>query len=760
MIFAPSARSVFLFALATLTVASVAVARDASDVFLQAYQQFKAAERLEEAQDQVRALALYRKVEGSLQELRETDASWQPVVVNYRLKRTREALVRLESSMAPAQLQQVAKEEDFVEDFAGPLPSSPEATPARPTLAAGPVVTTARRTPARTPRSRFASTQPGQTPRRTYSPPSTAVASGGITTLGQAIRKIAELTRVIETEKGQRNTLIKQLDVARRSAIEAQRTLDLRTVDVVELKSQLAQSNDEILNLKSEVPDPAQLAADEELQREEFSRLMKEASAEAEVLREENERLLAKLNSAAEYITKSDEIRLQLDTQRIDLAAERSGLREQVSQEQERNAKLGSRLSKAELAVAEGQEIMANLRRENESKQVELAQALRSNTALEEQLRDAQTTPTAQQDTTVVEAMAQRIEDLEAELIAKAAEARRVADLEQRVAELQQEAAQAKQLLAQREADLLVANSRAEQAESEVLPPMVRSDSTLAAENNLLRNIIIRQIKQQNQREVARESIRSKLEELQIESRGLEAQLAFLAAPVIELTQDEKSLFVETVSLLPGEGSADLELDMTISKPAQSTGSETLTAANRQLVDQAQEHFNQRDFAQAAQIYQDLAKSLPGNYFVLSNLGAVQLESGALPEAAKTFRQALDLSPNDSFARTHLGVALTRQNQFQEAMGILENAVEVNPQDSIARNYLGVCYAQTNNRTAAERQLQRAIELNSNYANAHFNLAVLYATVQPVAMDLAKQHYNLAKQLGASPDSSLEELIQ
>ena len=76
-----------------------------------------------------------------------------------------------------------------------------------------------------------------------------------------------------------------------------------------------------------------------------------------------------------------------------------------------------------------------------------------------------------------------------------------------------------------------------------------------------------------------------------------------------------------------------------------------------------------------------------------------------------------------------------------------------------AHNYLGITASQKGYAEAAEDELQKAIALNPNYADAHFNLAVVFATKQPPDKARAREHYNAAVRLGASPDPTLEKLI-
>ena len=57
-------------------------------------------------------------------------------------------------------------------------------------------------------------------------------------------------------------------------------------------------------------------------------------------------------------------------------------------------------------------------------------------------------------------------------------------------------------------------------------------------------------------------------------------------------------------------------------------------------------------------------------------------------------------------------------------------------------------------------EIQKAITINPNYADAHFNIAVIYATNQPPSKEQAQMHYKIATSLGATPDPTLEKMIQ
>jgi len=73
------------------------VAADSSEQFLSAYQSYQQAEKSERDGNASDALKKYRYAESLLQEIVAKDPSWQKAVVEYRLKKTRDGMMRLQS---------------------------------------------------------------------------------------------------------------------------------------------------------------------------------------------------------------------------------------------------------------------------------------------------------------------------------------------------------------------------------------------------------------------------------------------------------------------------------------------------------------------------------------------------------------------------------------------------------------------------------------------------------------------------------------
>lgn len=90
---------------------------------------------------------------------------------------------------------------------------------------------------------------------------------------------------------------------------------------------------------------------------------------------------------------------------------------------------------------------------------------------------------------------------------------------------------------------------------------------------------------------------------------------------------------------------------------------------------------------------------------------------------------------------------------------VLQHALEIAPRDGQIYNVLSIRKARKGDWKAAADLLLRAIELSPTNADAPFNLAVVYANQTPPDLNASKTYYSKAIALGATPDATLEKLI-
>jgi Flp pilus assembly protein TadD len=129
-------------------------------------------------------------------------------------------------------------------------------------------------------------------------------------------------------------------------------------------------------------------------------------------------------------------------------------------------------------------------------------------------------------------------------------------------------------------------------------------------------------------------------------------------------------------------------------------------------------------------------------------------------ERIKSFQQAVQNSPNDARAYSNLGIAYLELKQYDNAINTLSSAVKINANDAMTHNDLGYACAQKGFQEVAEKEFSMAIEIDPNFRDAHFNLGIIYATERPPTLDLARQEYHKALNLGATKDPQMESLLK
>ncbi len=361
---------------------------------------------------------------------------------------------------------------------------------------------------------------------------------------------------------------------------------------------------------------------------------------------------------------------------------------------------------------------------------------------------------------------------------------RQLAQLQQQLTEAQKEnqyfAARAAELGVQlEEASSQVQNAKLAGANSE-------ETARIAKENELLRNIVVRDREEEARRYQAKKLMLAELDKLQVKSDELNKQIEFLAQPVTKLSREELALLREPVVSISNESSGTLKASFIFAKKSSADsvkiaepeakerssgegGATTDSSAEfkadvpddlQNVARTAKESFEQGKYQTAEKQYQEILTKSPNNLYALSNLGVVYFRSSKFRAAELTLKKAVTVSPKDEFAHTTLGIVYYRQSKFDDALSELNKAIEINPNSATAHNYLGITASQKGRQKEAEKEILLAIANNPDYADAHFNLAVIFATTQPASKELAKRHYARATALGTQPDLSLEKLLQ
>src|SRR5438270_2138349 len=214
----------------------------------------------------------------------------------------------------------------------------------------------------------------------------------------------------------------------------------------------------------------------------------------------------------------------------------------------------------------------------------------------------------------------------------------------------------------------------------------------LTRENQILRNIVVRERQEEARREQAKKLMLAEFDKLKIKSDSLNEQIALLAQPVTKLTDEELALLRQPVISISDESPNTVKASFTYAKPStpqqpnepivETTQSPSpapegtsqggfkpdVPADMMDIARQAKENFDHGKYHAAERQYQELLTKSPNNLYSLSNLGVVYFRSGKLKAAELTLKKAVTIAPKDEFAHTTLGIVYYRQSKFNEAL--------------------------------------------------------------------------------------------
>jgi len=750
---------------------------DSARAFFAAYQEYQRAERFEREGQTAEAIAKFRFVVSQLSQMKEQHPDWQPLVVEFRLRKAQEAIVRLEGTldsgtMGPPPDLAVT---DGLEDVLPPVrPPRVDSGGAPPTISISPPHEDGPAKPSDLP------TRPGPT---------------------VDIAEIEAARSQLAAEKTRTQDLEAKLTQSDAELSNVSMELEKTKVALVDLNTQLRQLKESGTETK-----PSTDAAQAEIER--LTALSKELEESLAAAQQEKADLTER---ATENTKQLEAITAELQTAKSEtetakvrvgeLEQEREGL---VAARDEALGKLTTAQSEAETAKARVNELEQEREGLVAARDEAQKQAAEAKTALE---KSAELIEANRQLETKLAEAATKIAGMESDVTAK----------EEVITGLQTDLDKVRTELAGAQTKLKDDRARFDQLQAvndQLLKEYDDVNGALAAvklgdvtaaeakliqqENEVLRGIIMRQIKEQARREQAYRLAQEEMERLEIRSDTLNDKINELAKPTLELTEAEQEMLKrpvvtlldadaarmsaqveilkpkvpgmeangqdtaapeETSAAPAGQASAEDEPASTASAAAESLSTEPSPEAMA-LIAEARDEFVKGNFAKAEQLYQKFLETQPDSVVALANLGVAQFRQGKLTAAQLALEKAVKVDPTDAFTLTTLGAVMIEQGRIEDAITYLKRANDSVADDPITLNYLGVASSQIGQFGEAEKALRRAITVKPDYAEAHFNLAVIYATAKPPSIALAKRHYEKALELGAGPDKRLASLLQ
>jgi tetratricopeptide (TPR) repeat protein len=298
------------------------------------------------------------------------------------------------------------------------------------------------------------------------------------------------------------------------------------------------------------------------------------------------------------------------------------------------------------------------------------------------------------------------------------------------------------------------------------------NDTQALQENAMLREIVLKMIKQQAGRMKAKEQVVQLLENTTQETAELAKTLEEMSEPY-QMTPAERAVLQATGSgaPLPSGTGVQIEIQGDIGGtgrmaphdavlPTGAINKENLPPILRGFATAAETHFRNSEFTQAEESYQRILEEEPRNVECLCNMAVVQLRQGKLKEAETHIKKAQAYRYNNDFAHYLSGVVSLRQGRYQQALESIDEGLKIKPDNADGHLSKGYILVQMKRYPEAEAAFVETLNHNPNCGDAHFNLATLYALSENPQKEIVRKHYRMALENGAAPDASLEGLLE
>lgn len=879
-------RQFVLLVIAFVTIAgSIADAQstDPGDLFVSAYMAVQAGEKAEQAGNFKEATSKFRYAAQVLDQISERHPSWQPSIIDYRKKRTAEAITRMQDKIGRVGGGK-AEAPTAVAPPAGVPPAGRSILPGLPDEILPSTPTTQPRRTA--PDTRVVEPDlPASTPAKEL--------EQRMEKLQKELEKVRAAAAQAEKEKADLAAQLQQATAAREAADKKQAALAQRSTAAEEALKKAQEAG------QADTEQTRTLAAELQNVKKQLRDLKYEADAEAEY----RQQLADRVRATQAKISRLSEEKAAAEKESADVPARVAAFEKQLEESRKEKNDLVIKLSRTETdlktATASRDEALAQVARMKEA-QKQVDKLISDNATLMAKLSEAEKS--------ILQFKADG-EKKDGEIASLRKEA---SSLKDQLAKAQKESVDYQQQMADLQQRLSQANTQIAEMKTDGTKGAAER-TRLLDENQVLRGIVLRGQKEEARRSQTKKLVLSELAKLESKSKVLMDQIDYLSGPVVKLSEKERSLFkkpelqisdseislsaprAETATATPAEPSLPtaepalpskasapapekvaptvsnatpapkapepakvasappaippatpaaapaekpaLSLDTgvrtlaknsapfsnlpdgltpkatekppteampplakatTTTKPAApdadlptkmpekapekpaapsgpaenplasgSPGTENVNSAVMNLppelaadARQGKDEFDKGNYRDAERLYEKVLAKAPNNLYTLSNLGVVYFRANKFKRAEEMFKKAIAIAPEDGFSHCTLGIVYYSQQKYDEAVNELTKALAINPKNATAHNYLGITASQKGWQEAAQKELETATTLDPTYADAHFNLAVVFATQQPPNKENARRCYKRATELGAEPDSALEQMLK
>jgi len=489
---------------------------DPGDLFVSAYMAVQAGEKAEQAGNLKEAVSKLRYAAQMLDQISEKNPSWQPSIIDYRKKRTAEALGRVQDRIGqvggakgqPAP--EVAPPAAPASTARNPLPGLPdEILPTAP-----PATRTVRQpVPVLPQRQMVEPDLPASTPAKEV--------EQRLERMQKELEKVRAEAARAEREKSELAAQLVQATAARQAADKKQGELTQRAASAEAALTKAREGGE------SEAT--KQLSAELANVKKQMRELKFEADAEAEY----REQLADRVRATQVKISRLSQEKAAAEQASGEVPGKIAGYEKQLDETRKEKNDLVIQLSRTQTdlksVTAARDEALSQVAKMKEA-QKQVDKLIADNTSLMARLTDAE----------------KSINDFKTDGVKKDQE---IASLRKDASSLQGQLAKAQQDSVDYQKQMADLQQRLSQANTQIAEQKstdaksVGERTRLLAENDVLRGIVLRGQKEEARRAQTKKLVIGELAKLESKSKVLMDQVEYLSGPIVKLTDKERALF-------------------------------------------------------------------------------------------------------------------------------------------------------------------------------------------------------------------------
>lgn len=298
------------------------------------------------------------------------------------------------------------------------------------------------------------------------------------------------------------------------------------------------------------------------------------------------------------------------------------------------------------------------------------------------------------------------------------------------------------------------------EAELEKLSTKPNNEPIILEENQLLKEIVTKQIRTLKTLETAKNLLLAAYKRLKSKDPNLSEAFQLLDNKnALELSPAEKSIADHLASKIQAEDLDNSDLDDTANQQTTSNQDKIREALEIEaLGNGAADAFTKGRYAGAEQLYKTLLDLRPDHLAALVNMGTIMIQRGIASEAIPRLTRATQLAPDMATPFFLLAIAQYNIGDDKTAVSSFSRAVQLDPANAEAYLYLGNIESTAGNFNKAIAHYRSALKIDDKLSDAHYNISQL--CYRQNRLKEAKTAYDQAILAGAAPDPIFERQLR